>query len=70
MTTHIDHTRVDREVAEYYRYATFSHKWEDNEPLFESVVRIVVYERQVFHSRQTANVLQDRAGLWVPLGME
>ena len=44
MTTHIDHTRVDREVAEYYRYATFSHKWEDNEPLFESVVRIVVYE--------------------------
>ena len=31
-------------MAEYYRYATFSHKWEDNEPLFENVVRIVVYE--------------------------
>ena len=44
MTTRIDHARIDREVAEYYRYATFSHKWEDDEPLFEKVVRIVVYE--------------------------
>ncbi|KAF8142122.1 hypothetical protein EV363DRAFT_1150633 [Boletus edulis] len=44
MTTHIDHARIEHEVAEYYRYATFSHKWEDNEPLFEQVVRIVVYE--------------------------
>ena len=44
MTTHIDHARIDREVTEYYRYATFLHKWEDNEPLFENVVRIVVYE--------------------------
>jgi hypothetical protein len=44
MTTHIDHARIEREVAEYYRYATFSHKWEDNEPLFENVIRIVVYD--------------------------
>ena len=44
MTTHIDHARIEREVAEYYRYATFSHKWEDNEPLFEKVIRIVVYD--------------------------
>ena len=44
MTTHIDHVRIEREVAEYYRYATFSHKWEDNEPLFEKVIRIVVYD--------------------------
>ena len=44
MTAHIDRARIDREVGEYYRYATFSHKWEDNEPLFENVVRIVVYE--------------------------
>ncbi|KAF8553231.1 hypothetical protein OG21DRAFT_1269071 [Imleria badia] len=43
-TTHIDHARIDREVAEYYRYATFSHKWEANEPLFEKVLRIVVYD--------------------------
>ena len=44
MTTHIDHARIEREVAEYYRHATFSHKWEDNEPLFEAVIRIVVYD--------------------------
>ena len=44
MTTHIDHARIEREVAEYYRYATFSHKWEDNEPLFEKVIRIAVYD--------------------------
>ena len=44
MTTHIDHARIEREVVEYYRYATFSHKWEDNEPLFEKVVHIVVYD--------------------------
>ncbi|KAF8552354.1 hypothetical protein OG21DRAFT_150336 [Imleria badia] len=44
MTTRIDYARIDREVTEYYRYATFSHKWENNEPLFENVVRIVVYD--------------------------
>ena len=44
MTTRIDHACIEREVAEYYRYATFSHKWEDNEPLFENVIRIVVYD--------------------------
>jgi hypothetical protein len=44
MTTYIDTTRIDHEVAQYYRYATFSHKWEENEPLFEKVVHIVVYD--------------------------
>ena len=44
MTTHIDHAFIEREVAEYYRYATFSHKWENNEPLFEKVIHIVVYD--------------------------
>jgi len=44
MTTRIDRARITDEVAEYYRYATFSHKWEDNEPLFEQVIHIVVYE--------------------------
>ena len=44
MTTRIDDDRIQREVAEYYRYATFSHKWEDNEPLFEKVIRIVVFD--------------------------
>ena len=44
MTTQIDRARIEREVGEYYRYATFSHKWEDHEPLFEKVIRIVVYD--------------------------
>ncbi|KAF8124320.1 hypothetical protein EV363DRAFT_710056 [Boletus edulis] len=44
MTTQIDHARIEQEVANYYRYTTFSHKWEDNEPLFEKVLHIVVYD--------------------------
>ena len=44
MTTHIDHTRIEQDITQYYRYAMFSHKWEDNEPLFEKVIRIVVYD--------------------------
>ena len=44
MTTHIDHVRIEREVAEYYHYATFSYNWEDNEPLFEKLIRIAVYD--------------------------
>ena len=44
MTTHIDDAHIQREVAKYYRYATFSHTWEDNEPLFEDVIHIVVYD--------------------------
>ena len=44
MTTWIDDVRIKHEVTEYYRYGMFSHKWEDNEPLFESVVRIVIHD--------------------------
>ncbi|KAF8548191.1 hypothetical protein OG21DRAFT_1489599 [Imleria badia] len=44
MTTDIDHARIEHEVAQYYRYAMFSHKWKDNEPLFEEVIHIVVYD--------------------------
>ena len=44
MITDIDHTRIEREVTQYYRYAMFSHKWEDNEPLFEKVIHVVVYD--------------------------
>ena len=44
MTTHINHAHIEQEVGKYFRYATFSHKWEDNEPLFEKVIRVVVYD--------------------------
>ena len=53
MTTNIDHDSIERDVASYYRYATLSHTWEGNEPLFEKVVRIVVYdlEESVTHDK-------------------
>ena len=38
MTTHIDHAQIKQDVADYYRYGTFSHKWDENEPLFKEVV--------------------------------
>jgi len=44
MAKRIDHSHIKHEVAEFYRYATFSHTWEDNEPLFKQVIQIVVYE--------------------------
>ncbi|KAN0088066.1 hypothetical protein V8E55_006687 [Tylopilus felleus] len=44
MTTCIDDVRIKHEVTEYYRYGMFSHKWEDNEPLFEQVICMAVYE--------------------------
>ncbi|KAF8546777.1 hypothetical protein OG21DRAFT_1039759 [Imleria badia] len=44
MTIDIDHARIEHEVAQHYRYAMFSHKWKDNEPLFEEVIHIVVYD--------------------------
>ena len=44
MTTRIDKARIKREVRQYFRYVMLSHKWEDNEPLFQEVIRITVYE--------------------------
>ncbi|KAG6375785.1 hypothetical protein JVT61DRAFT_2635 [Boletus reticuloceps] len=44
MTTDIDRARIQQDVTEYYRYAMFSHKWDDNEPLFEKVKDIAVYD--------------------------
>ena len=44
MTTHIDRAQIKQDVAEYYRYGMFSHKWEASEPLFKEVVDKVVYE--------------------------
>ena len=44
MTTDIDHVCIEDEVMQYYRYVMFSHKWEANEPLFDDVIHVVVYE--------------------------
>ena len=42
MTTRIDYARIKREVRQYFQYVMLSHTWEDNEPLFEKVIGIVV----------------------------
>ncbi|KAF8439821.1 hypothetical protein L210DRAFT_2180819 [Boletus edulis BED1] len=44
MTTRIDYVRIKREVRQYFRYVMLSHKLEDNEPLFEQVIHIAVYD--------------------------
>ncbi|KAI9570094.1 hypothetical protein HD554DRAFT_440125 [Boletus coccyginus] len=68
MTTHIDHARIQYEVAEYCSYATFSHKCEDNEPVFEQVVRIEVYELEeslIHHKLKTfCKIVRDSGFHW------
>ena len=44
MTTRIDRGRIKREVRQFFRYVTLSHKWEENEPLFQQVIHIEVYD--------------------------
>lgn len=47
MTTQLDPARIQREVKQYYRYVMLSHKWDDNEPLLQTVENISVYELEV-----------------------
>jgi hypothetical protein len=44
MTTRIDYVRIKREVRQYFRYVMLSHKWEENEPLFQDLIHIAVYD--------------------------
>ena len=44
MTTRIDYVRIKREVRQYFRYVMLSHKWEANEPLFQQVIHMAVYD--------------------------
>ncbi|KAF8547486.1 hypothetical protein OG21DRAFT_1450227 [Imleria badia] len=44
MTTHISRSRIKSEVRQFFRYVMLSHKWEKNEPLFQKVVRMAVYD--------------------------
>ncbi|KAN0087909.1 hypothetical protein V8E55_006530 [Tylopilus felleus] len=44
MMTCIDDVRIKHEVTEYYCYGMFSHEWEDNEPLFEHVIHMVIVQ--------------------------
>ena len=44
MTTDISRSVIEEEVGKFYRYVTFSHTWEGDEPPYEKVVKIVVYD--------------------------
>ena len=43
-TTRIDYVRIKRGVRQYFRYVMLSHKWEENEPLFQDVIHIAVFD--------------------------
>ncbi|KAN0101152.1 hypothetical protein V8E55_001136 [Tylopilus felleus] len=42
MTTRIDRHHIKREVRQFFQYVMFSHKWEENEPLFQLVLDATV----------------------------
>ena len=44
MTTHFSRSTIKRIVRQYFQYVVLSHRWDDNEPLFQEVVKIAVYE--------------------------
>ena len=44
MTTRIDRRRIKLEVKQFFQYVMFSHKWEQNEPLFQQMLHMVVYD--------------------------
>ena len=44
MTTRIDRRRIKREVRQFFQYVMFSHKWEENEPLFQQIMQMAVYD--------------------------
>ena len=47
MTTTLDLGRIQEEVKKFYRYVMFSHRWEYDEPLFQRVENISVYDLEV-----------------------
>ena len=47
MTTQLDLPRIEQVVKEYCRYVMLSHRWEENEPLFEKVVNKSIYDLEV-----------------------
>ena len=44
MTTHVNHARIRHVVQQYFQYIVLSHRWEVNEPLFQEVMQITVYD--------------------------
>ena len=47
MTTRLDHARIQREVKKFYRYVMFSHRWQPDEPTFQQVEKMSIYNLPV-----------------------
>ncbi|KAI9571632.1 hypothetical protein HD554DRAFT_2186546 [Boletus coccyginus] len=43
MTTRLDPARIRNEVKKFYRYVMFSHRWQPNEPTFQQVEKMSIY---------------------------
>ena len=44
MMTHINLSHIRHVVQQYFQYVVLSHRWEVNEPLFQEVIQITVYD--------------------------
>ena len=68
MTTHIDHALIERVVGEFHRYAMLSHTWEGNEPLYDKVIKIVVYDLEAVPTheklRMFCKIVRDEGFNW------
>ena len=68
MTTRIDYVWIKREVRQYFRYVMLSHKWEENEPLFQEVIHVAVYDLEkspTHHKLQTfCKIVRDAGFHW------
>ena len=71
MTTDIDRARIKDEVAHYYRYAMFSHKWGGNEPLYEEVMHVVVLSSRNLSLMTSCKCSAKSCGTpgWIGLGL-
>ena len=67
-TTHIDHALIEQVVGAFYRYATFSHTWQDSEPLYEKVIEIVVYDLKASPTHEKlqmfCKIIRDEGFVW------
>ena len=44
MTTRMDRSRIKREVKQFFQYVMLSHKWDENEPSYQQVIHVAVYD--------------------------
>jgi hypothetical protein len=73
MTTRLDQAHIRSAVKKFYRYVMFSHRWQPNEPTFQQVKKMSIYELSVspaYSKLQAAKFLQARVHSSLRVGME